>query len=277
MRGACMHGRESPAPAPSPAFKEWTKEQKSFMAALEKMQDVSDRVGALLGSQMAFGAGAMVGQKVSWIDLDGIMDMCEDFVVEVVAHVLKHGRHHLEELERDISVLERVQKPFPRITYEQALEILREAGQTVKDMLDMRALMARERPAKSDWDLKLSNGGLVDIEFAAQLLQIVHAQNGGPLATNTAAALRAFKVSGLTKPESISDLEEAWTTLLNVNQLIKLALADGVDPATEPPAFQSLLARAAGLRQFSAVMPRLIKVRAAARSAFEAIAMAAAG
>ena len=45
--------------------------QSAQFTALEKMQDVSDRVGALLGSQMAFGAGAMVGQKVSWVDLDG--------------------------------------------------------------------------------------------------------------------------------------------------------------------------------------------------------------
>lgn len=46
--------------------------QSAQFTALEKMQDVSDRVGALLGSQMAFGAGAMVGQQVSWIDTDGI-------------------------------------------------------------------------------------------------------------------------------------------------------------------------------------------------------------
>src|ERR1044071_10487564 len=45
--------------------------QSAQFTALEKMQDVSDRVGALLGSQMAFGAGAMVGQQVSWIDTDG--------------------------------------------------------------------------------------------------------------------------------------------------------------------------------------------------------------
>ena len=43
--------------------------QSAQFTALEKMQDVSDRVGALLGAQMAFGAGAMVGQQVSWIDL----------------------------------------------------------------------------------------------------------------------------------------------------------------------------------------------------------------
>lgn len=46
--------------------------QSAQFTSLEKMQDVSDRVGALLGSQMAFGAGAMVGQQVSWIDTDGV-------------------------------------------------------------------------------------------------------------------------------------------------------------------------------------------------------------
>lgn len=46
--------------------------QSAQFTALEKMQDVADRVGELLGTQMAFGAGAMVGQQVSWIDADGV-------------------------------------------------------------------------------------------------------------------------------------------------------------------------------------------------------------
>ena len=46
--------------------------QSAQFTALEKMQDVSDRVGALLGAQLAFGAGAMVGQQVSWVDTDGV-------------------------------------------------------------------------------------------------------------------------------------------------------------------------------------------------------------
>lgn len=45
--------------------------QSAQFTALEKMQDVADRTGALLGAQMAFGAGAMVGRHVSWIDPEG--------------------------------------------------------------------------------------------------------------------------------------------------------------------------------------------------------------
>ena len=74
----------------------------------------------------------MVEPEIAWIDLDGIMDMCEDFVVEVVAHVLKNGRAHLEELERDIAVLERVQKPFPRMSYDEACAILEKLGHPVE-------------------------------------------------------------------------------------------------------------------------------------------------
>ena len=74
----------------------------------------------------------MVEPEIAWIDLDGIMDMCEDFVVEVVAHVLRNGRQHLEELERDIAVLERVQKPFPRMSYDDACAILEKLGHPVE-------------------------------------------------------------------------------------------------------------------------------------------------
>lgn len=158
-----------------------------------------------------------------------------------------------------------------------ALRQARDPARTVKDMLNMRALMARERPPKDDWDFKLSRGGLVDIEFAVQLLQIVHAHQGGPLAANTSEALASFKASGLVKPGDIAHLENAWATLLNVNQLLKLALADGTNPAAEPAAFRSLLAKAAGLRQYTALIPRLIKLRQAARRSFDAISKGAAG
>ena len=74
----------------------------------------------------------MVEPEVAYMDLAGDMDLAEDFLVEVVARVLKNRRPELESLERDISKLERVQKPFPRITYEQAIEILQKAGKDAK-------------------------------------------------------------------------------------------------------------------------------------------------
>lgn len=47
--------------------------QSAQFTALEKMQDVADRTGQLLGAQMAFGASGLVGRNVSWISAeDGV-------------------------------------------------------------------------------------------------------------------------------------------------------------------------------------------------------------
>lgn len=73
----------------------------------------------------------MVEPEVAYADLDDVMDLAEDFLVEVVAYVVEKGRKHLETLERDISVLERVQKPFPRMSYDEACAQLEELGEPV--------------------------------------------------------------------------------------------------------------------------------------------------
>ncbi len=58
----------------------------------------------------------MVEPEVAFLELDGLMDLAEDFLVEVVAQVVKNRRLELDAIERDVSKLERIQKPFPRIT-----------------------------------------------------------------------------------------------------------------------------------------------------------------
>lgn len=72
----------------------------------------------------------MVEAEVAFIDSDENMDIQEDLVCEVLRRVLAKRRNELEELERDISVLEKVEVPFPRISYDEALKIL--SGKGVK-------------------------------------------------------------------------------------------------------------------------------------------------
>lgn len=69
----------------------------------------------------------MVEPEVAFMDLDGVMDLAEDFVCYVVARVLETRRTDLEILERDISALEAVQKPFPRIHYTDAVAQIQKA------------------------------------------------------------------------------------------------------------------------------------------------------
>jgi len=154
---------------------------------------------------------------------------------------------------------------------EDALRRPRDAAKTAKDVREMRQLMERERPPKGDWDLKLSPGGLVDVEFAAQHLQLVHAAAGGPLRQNTGEALAAIRAAHLADPHSLDALEAAWRLQQDLTQLLKVALEDDADPEAEPKALKALLARAGGVRDFRALKKALAGVRKAARKAFEKV------
>jgi asparaginyl-tRNA synthetase len=74
----------------------------------------------------------MVEPEVAFMDLDADADLAEDFLVSVVARVLDKRKEELAALERDTTHLERVQKPFPRIRYADAIRILQEAGHPAK-------------------------------------------------------------------------------------------------------------------------------------------------
>jgi asparaginyl-tRNA synthetase len=70
----------------------------------------------------------MVEPEVAFMDLEGDMRLAENFIAYIVARALEARREELKVLERDTAPLERVTPPFPRITYAQAIAILREGG-----------------------------------------------------------------------------------------------------------------------------------------------------
>ncbi len=70
----------------------------------------------------------MLEPEVAWLDLAGDMDLAEDFLEAVVQRTTENKKAELESLERDLSVLSRVRKPFPRITYDEAVRILNKEG-----------------------------------------------------------------------------------------------------------------------------------------------------
>jgi len=151
---------------------------------------------------------------------------------------------------------------------ETALRKPRKIKSMAKDTRDMRDLLTQERPPSGPWDLKLSPGGLVDIEFAAQYLQIAHAAKGGPLRVNTAEALEAMGTSGLVKEEVLSSLRSAWALQQNLTQILKLALTGQDNPEDQPLAFRKIMARVAKVRDFRTLQKRLAQVQMQAHLAF---------
>ncbi|MDE3059263.1 MAG: asparagine--tRNA ligase [Bacteroidota bacterium] len=70
----------------------------------------------------------MVEPEVAFNDLNDDMDLAEEFLEHIVGKVLKNRAAELKTLERNTKFLENVKKPLPRITYDEAVEILRKKG-----------------------------------------------------------------------------------------------------------------------------------------------------
>jgi asparaginyl-tRNA synthetase len=69
----------------------------------------------------------MVEPEAAYYDLDDVMQLAEEFLTFVVHRVLENRRKELGELERDVSKLEKIQTPFPRLQYDDAVKMLQEA------------------------------------------------------------------------------------------------------------------------------------------------------
>jgi len=73
----------------------------------------------------------MVEPEVAFLEFPGLCDLAEEFVQSLVRRVLDRCQTELTDLERDLSKLEAVAEPFPRITYTEAVERLEAAGQEI--------------------------------------------------------------------------------------------------------------------------------------------------
>ncbi len=70
----------------------------------------------------------MVEPEMAYVELEENMDIQEQFVSHIVKKVLENRMEELKTLERDITPLENIKPPFPRITYDDAVKILKDKG-----------------------------------------------------------------------------------------------------------------------------------------------------
>ncbi|HNW59472.1 MAG TPA: asparagine--tRNA ligase [bacterium] len=70
----------------------------------------------------------MIEPEMAYCDLEGDMALAEGLLCTIVERVLENRQEELKRLERDLSKLEAIRKPFPRLDYDQAAQILKEAN-----------------------------------------------------------------------------------------------------------------------------------------------------
>ena len=127
--------------------------------------------------------------------------------------------------------------------------------------------MLKERPARHPFDLKLVDGGLIDLEFVAQSAQLVAGARVGLPQAPTVAVLARLDEIGLV-PEG-ARLVEIHDTYSGVLQVMSAALVDPFREEGWTQAFRDLLAQLANQPDFTRLSLELAamqqEVRAAAR------------
>jgi asparaginyl-tRNA synthetase len=73
----------------------------------------------------------MVEPEVAFLDFDGLQELAEEFIEYIVGRVMERCAQELKQLERDLTKLENVKRPFPRISYRDAIELLKSKGMAV--------------------------------------------------------------------------------------------------------------------------------------------------
>ena len=145
----------------------------------------------------------------------------------------------------------------------------RDARKVAADVIEMRGAIAKDKGDADRWDLKFAAGGLVDIEFIAQYLQLVHAAAVPDLLdTSTARMLEKAARAGVLKLEDAAVLRPAVLLLHDLMQILRLCLPGPFDPQTVGTGVLALLARAADLPDFAALQASLVETQRLVRECF---------
>ncbi len=137
------------------------------------------------------------------------------------------------------------------------------------DVVEMRRAIATEKGDQERWNLKYAAGGLIDLEFIAQYLQLVHAAaRPDILDPSTSRVLEAAARLGILAPEDADVLRPAARLYDDLTQILRLCLAAPFEPKAASAELLGLLARAADLPDFATLDAHLAETQARVRRCF---------
>ncbi len=154
----------------------------------------------------------------------------------------------------------------------------RDSKTLAAEVRSMRERIFKEHGSADPWNLKHARGGLVELEFCAQLLQLCHAHAEPRLChASTAATLAAAGEVGALPPADAATLGAALRLHHALQAVLRLSLTDRFKPAEAPLGLRESLVRAAAddpslpanAADFPLLEQRLVETQAAVRQIFD--------
>jgi glutamate-ammonia-ligase adenylyltransferase len=153
-----------------------------------------------------------------------------------------------------------------------ALTRPREPFGVAADVADMRRAIAQEKGEDDPWELKHAAGGIVDIDFIAQYLQLVHARDKPDiLSVNTLDVIDHAPRLGVMPHAEAEVLRAAGRLYHDLTQILRLCVSDKFDPKTAGDDLLRIMARAGDAPDFSALQAQIRETQAEVRRVFNAV------
>ena len=148
----------------------------------------------------------------------------------------------------------------------------RDPKKVLAEVLEMRVMVEQAKGGAGAWDLKQTPGGLVDLEFVAQALQLIHAASHPEIvSTETEAVLTAAAKAGLLAAKEAEILLPALRLQQSLMQILRLGVAGVFKPEEAPRGLLERLARAGELPDFATLDAHLRETQSAVRASFERV------
>jgi glutamate-ammonia-ligase adenylyltransferase len=148
----------------------------------------------------------------------------------------------------------------------------RDRASTATDVADMRRAIAQEKGEDDIWDLKYAAGGIVDIDFIAQYLQLIHAADKPDiLHVSTMHVLDSAARLGVLPQPAAEVLRPAARLYHDLTQILRLCVSEKFKPETAGEDLLRVMARAGDAPDFSSLQARLRETQAEVRRVFREI------
>ncbi|MEQ1647852.1 MAG: bifunctional [glutamine synthetase] adenylyltransferase/[glutamine synthetase]-adenylyl-L-tyrosine phosphorylase [Hyphomicrobiaceae bacterium] len=140
------------------------------------------------------------------------------------------------------------------------------------DVRDMRQRIADAKGTDDIWNLKQVRGGLVDLEFIAQYLQLINAaEHPEVLDQNTREAFIKLRNAGLLAPDAAARLITATRLLHDLTQILRLSFDGTFEPTKAPDGLRRLLAQVGSAPTFEILVAELTDVQKDVAALFETL------